>query len=219
MVKYKKELLHFNMLHDAAPETLEDLDIGTRKKAEGNNEILKNIYSLVTDWVISEHVYQPFSHVYFEGYDGYYQNHQEILNENIFCLNPLRELVRVGCRFELTEHPGFNLLLVSYNRKLRGVGKAIEYLNLHAKGKDIEGIMRDAREYSDNPGLVQEFLDGEEVFDFGAIREKWIGRNIEKTLKENERGILFLGRNHKEAIIRDQLNNCKYSVEDLFADW
>lgn len=217
MISYQKELLHFKMLHDISPEALEELDVNTRKEAEQKSLVLKTLYPYVTELVIIEHKQHPFSRVYFEGFDGYYKNHEEILSEKLVCLDPLRSLVKRGCKFEQTEHPGFNLLLYAYIRKLGGYQKAIEHLNLDAKGKTVGEFIRGAHEYFDDLDLVQEFMDGEYIFNFGYLREKWIGRNIERTLKNHERGVLFLGRIHGEKIIREQLKDCRYLVEDPFA--
>src|SRR3989344_35751 len=217
--KPNRELVHFKMVHDCSPLMLQDLPHNLRVIAEEKNKMLREVYGPVTEYILADYYQNPFSRIYFEGFDGYYKNAERILQENDSCLKPARVLVSRGCSFELTEHPGFNQLLVAYNNRLGGYGKAAEYLKYDVHGKNPVEIMREIESYADNFQLIQEFLDGEKTFDFGSIREKWIGKTIEKTLKENERGILFLGRNHSEKIIKNRLSNCRYVIEDPFAVW
>src|SRR3989344_393896 len=155
--KPNRELVHFKMVHDCSPLMSQDLPHNLRVIAEEKNKMLREVYGSVTEYILADYYQNPFSRIYFEGFDGYYKNAERILQE-------------------------------------------------------IES-------YADNFQLIQEFLDGEKTFDFGSIREKWIGKTIEKTLKENERGILFLGRNHSEKIIKNRLSNCRYVIEDPFAVW
>ncbi len=214
-----RELLHFKMLHDCGSEILRDLPADQRAIAEEKNRILKQVYGPVTKLIMQEHIENPFSRVYHEGFDGHYKNKNQILQEDFSCLDPVRALVESGCSFELTEHSGYNTLLVAYNNRLGGYQKAAEYLNFDAEGKTIEEIVQEIQGYTKHLPIIKEFLQGEGLFNFHLIREKWMGRNIDNTLRENERGILFLGRNHSGDAIKNQLINCQYSVLDPFAPW
>tara|TARA_B100001971_G_C18128920_1_gene503699 strand:- start:193 stop:843 length:651 start_codon:yes stop_codon:yes gene_type:complete len=211
----KKKIDHYKLIHDCSPEIVKELKGTEREEVMKRNESLNPVYDAIAELIVIDHQDNPYSSVYVDGYNGVYANQNQYLNSQGNFLKPIRRLVEAGCKFQITEHPGHLDLIVEYAKKLGGNLDAINHLE-NLRGQPTSKILDETLRDADHPDRIREFLDGEEIYDMNLIRERWIGKNIEATLKPGERGILFLGKNHSETEIKRQLTNFDYEVIDPF---
>jgi len=167
--------------------------------------------------VLRVHRNNPFQKVYTEGYDAEQGN---VISRKIIMHMPIRALVSQGVELMVTEHPAARLIkdvLMHITRSARET-HVILYSGLKGQTLDTAWEIFGGGYFGDRPELFWGFFDGCSSFDFMAARENWIGRNIEKTLGDGERGILFLGVNHGTVNIARELNGVNYEVYSPFGD-
>jgi len=214
--KGDRSLLHVKVAHDICQFFVKEADQEQLKRIEFYNESLKPIYDSLTDCILRIHEQQPFSCVYVDGYDLSDYSEEEVGDNKLLLYKPVKALVERGVKLKKTEHLGSDMFF-SFLSELKGGGfNAYQYLEQY-KGRPVKPLVKSMDNENPLLEIIREFIDVVDKFDYNRIRDIWIGRNIQESLKENERGILLLGKSHNPKTILDQLSNVRYSIWDPFS--
>lgn len=197
---------------------LKELDSRKRRGLEFFSGLLNMKHATLTLNVLDMHQKNPFKKIYVEGYHEFKKINDGLRNAEEIVNKPVKALIEKGAELKMTEHLGFSLMLDMSSKIYGGYFKAIKAFE-EKKQIPINYMKKKLLDGS-NPflNIIEEFFDGLEYFDFHAARENWIGRNINKSLKEGERGILFLGRKHTHERIYNQLENVRYFIYEQFKE-
>lgn len=208
--KGNRELVHVKITHPMPDFFLKELDSKKRRGMKSFSRLLNLKYNDLTLKVLNLHQKNPFKRIYVEGHHKLKKITGNINKDQNIVYKPARALIERGAELMITEHIGFSLILDMFSKIYGGYFNAIKVIE-EKKQIPISAMKKKFLD-SQNPFLdiIIEFFDGLEYMDFHATRESWIGRNINKTLKENERGILFLGGEHGHERIYNQLENTRY---------
>lgn len=216
--KGNRELVHVKIAHPMTKPFLDELNPKKRRGLESFSVLLDLEYNTLTSNILNAHEKKPFKKVYVEGYQGNNKIIDKIDNAYAGIYKSVKALMERWAELETTEHLGFSLLLDMFSRIYGGYFNAIK--KFEEKKQIPISYMKKKLLGVSNPFLnkIEEFFDGLEYFDFHAARENWIGININKSLKEDERGILFLGSLHSHERIYNQLENTRYFVYKQFKE-
>jgi len=215
-----RKLLHLLCMHDVPSDLI---DTGNDEDVSLVNDYhvqLNKFYVHVSKMLAAEHRVDPFCKVYMEGYTDV--SEVVIDPDNSYSI-PARMLVEQGAHLTVTEHNGVVLLWRALNDIVGNLEEANEYRSKIAQKSVSETVPILARIFASSyqgsqnhfANIFGEFFTDLEYADFNAARENWVGRNINSTLREGEKGILFFGRAHGTDRISSQLEKIVYSPIDM----
>ncbi|MBI5797699.1 hypothetical protein HZA98_02215 [Candidatus Woesearchaeota archaeon] len=210
-----RELVYVPIVHDIPTFSINENDEENKKQAALFSQKLRPAFNLLTKRILEMHGKQPFRRIYLDGClkpTSFYK----FASESAAGV-PVMGLISLGVELMPTEHEG-SLLLPFFlgcndeasfeERKL-----AFEYIariknfSMQKFRASLKDLFDDSELSSLLLGKFDDFFLGCEYADFHAARELWIGRNIEQSLRDNERGLLFLGTDHSYERVKSTITS------------
>ena len=202
-----RELIHYGTLHHSPLPPREETP-QVRIAIEAYESLLRGVFTYLAEELVQEHKRNPLHRVYMEGV----YNIPSLGDVDHAVTLPARALISQGVALEPTEHEGIAYL----NYVLEG-----RVVELQDKIKKVR--VADFLDYLEDQEYrltLDSFFEGVEYADIHAARELWISRRIRLSLKEGERGVLFLGKLHNQRNIQRFLSpGTHYRYRDLFPDF
>jgi hypothetical protein len=194
-----RELIYIPMVHDARFGNKEKykrwLQTSSKEEKHLMNLVLNDVLPLY--WKdVNEYISGLKLHrIYVDGYtqrlvDAGYVH--KLSKEGDIVDKTVEDLMKKGAVLMPTEHP--QLMILPNSKELRE--------------KDLNLVLRVFKEHmrESNFAIVEEFSRGEMYYNPVKFRDNYIAKRIETTLKNGERGILFMGYGHSvdEALKRNK---------------
>lgn len=210
-----RELVYVPIVHDIPTFVIDENDEEGKKRAALFSQKLEPVFALLTERVLKMHERRSFQRVYFDGCikPAHFFEHA---SQYPTCL-PLLALTSRAAELMPTEHEVSTLLPFflgcSDESSFEERQFAWEYI---AKIKnwsmpEFRTFVKDIFDCADLSSLLsgkfEDFFLGLDYADFHAARELWIGRNVDKSLGEKERGILFFGVNHSYDRVKSTITS------------
>ena len=202
-----RKLIHYGTLHHFPFLPIEETP-QIRIALEAYESLLREVFTDLSEELIQEHQKNPFHRVYMEGVCDL----PSLGEEDHAVTLPARALVSQGVALERTEHRGINYLCYILQGRIGELQEGLKKIR-------VEDFL-DCLENQEYRLTLEMFFDGLEYADIHTARELWISRRIRLSLKEGERGVLFLGKSHNQDTIQRFLTpDTQYKYIDLFPDY
>ncbi|MSR85918.1 hypothetical protein EXS74_00815 [Candidatus Woesearchaeota archaeon] len=203
-----RKLIHYGTLHDDTH--IHEYDTPQMKIArELYHTKLRDFYLPFSEAIVEEHRRDPFHRIYMESICDIPE-----LGDGDFAVTlPVRVLLKEGVTLESTEHRGLDLLhslwggeeILKYEERLKSIRKDhfFEQFPFEPEYRQI----------------LEEFFEDGDYVNIHTARECWIGKKIARSLRNRERGVLFLGKFHSPENIKLFLpGDIEYRYIDLFPE-
>ena len=194
------------MIHPLPKELYDRAPQKDREQIDKVHEAMQVYFTIMSARLLIRNEMSPIHRIYLESWYGI-ASVDDIPNGTLNDPHyfPVRSLLKKGAQLMPTEHPVFDFLRHFYHKLYTEIMSDKECEGVSGIGEfrfPKSEILEMVREVFIDKGDefsrdLEELCSGEETFDPLKVRDKYIARNINRTLIDGESGVLMIGQAHK----------------------